>query len=253
MRLDCVLTAVNDNRVYSDFVPIFIKTWNKLYPEVDVKIIIISNNIPDHLQQYKNSIILFPPIQNILTSFTSQIIRLFYPAILDYSGGILITDIDMIPMNKTYYTKNISTIDDSNFIYMRGKVLFEQKQIAMCYNVATPSTWKSIFNIKSVEDIRSSIIEIFTNNDIKEGSGNNGWFTDQLFLYNKVMEWNDGRNNLVCLDESKIGFKRLNRNTFNIKNPVVRNNIRNGIYSDYHCLRPMNKYSSTNYEIYNLL
>ena len=32
MKLDCVLTAVNDNRLYLDFVPIFIKTWNKLYP-----------------------------------------------------------------------------------------------------------------------------------------------------------------------------------------------------------------------------
>ena len=33
----------------------------------------------------------------------------------------------------------------------------------------------------------------------------------------------------------------------------IRNNISNGVYSDYHCLRPMSKYSKINYEIYNLL
>ena len=29
-----------------DFIPLFIKTWNKLYPDVDVKIIFISDSIP---------------------------------------------------------------------------------------------------------------------------------------------------------------------------------------------------------------
>jgi hypothetical protein len=41
MKLDCVLTAVNDNPLYLEFIPIFIKTWNKLYPGLDVKIVIV--------------------------------------------------------------------------------------------------------------------------------------------------------------------------------------------------------------------
>ena len=46
MKLDCVLTSVNENALYLGFVPIFIKTWNKLYPNVDVKIILIAKQIP---------------------------------------------------------------------------------------------------------------------------------------------------------------------------------------------------------------
>ena len=42
MKLDCVLTAVNENPLYLELVPIFIKSWNKLYPDVDVKIILIA-------------------------------------------------------------------------------------------------------------------------------------------------------------------------------------------------------------------
>jgi hypothetical protein len=47
MILDCVLTSVNLNPLYIDFIPIFVKTWNKLYPNVDVKIILVGDEIPE--------------------------------------------------------------------------------------------------------------------------------------------------------------------------------------------------------------
>ena len=53
MILDCVLTAVNEKPLYLDFVPIFIKTWNKLYPNVDIKIIVIAEKYPNKLLLYK--------------------------------------------------------------------------------------------------------------------------------------------------------------------------------------------------------
>ena len=147
MKLDCVLTAVNENELYLDFIPIFIKTWNKLYPDVDVKIILIAENIPENLLSYKNNIILFKPIENIETSFTSQIIRLLYPCILNYENGIMITDMDMIPMNRTYYTENIKSYSNDKFIYYRENVCFNTSQIAMCYNIATSKVWKEIFKV----------------------------------------------------------------------------------------------------------
>ena len=145
MILDCVLTSVNTNPLYIDFIPIFVKTWNKLYPKVDVKIILIADEIPEQFLEYKNNIILFKPIDNVLTSFTSQFIRLLYPCILNYKNGILITDMDMLPMNRTYYTKNVELFDNSKFIYYRGDACFEYKQIAMCYNIATNEVWRDIF------------------------------------------------------------------------------------------------------------
>lgn len=253
MKLDCILTAVNDNNLYLDFVPIFVKTWNKLYPNVDVKVILISTKIPDDLLCYKDNLILFEPIENVLTGFTSQFIRLLYPCILNYKNGVMITDIDILPMNKNYYTENIKSIDDNKFIYLRENECFRDKQIAMCYNVALPETWKEIFKINSLEEIRNRIKTKFKDNIIKEGHGNQGWCIDQLVLYEKVMNWNNQTNNLICLMESKTGFKRLDRNTFDIKNDVIKNNISNGVYTDYHCYRPMSKYSQINNEIYNLL
>ena len=253
MKLDCVLTAVNENELYLDFVPIFIKTWNKLYPDVDVKIIFISKSIPDDLISYKKNLILFEPIENILTSFTSQFIRLLYPAILDYENGVLITDMDMLPMNSTYYTKNIEGFNNDKFIYYRNNICFNYKEIAMCYNIACPKIWREIFKISSIDNIVNIIEDTFKKNTIKEGHGNSGWSIDQQVLYKTVLEWNKKTNNFVRLNESQTKFKRLDRNTFNISNTTIRENITEGKYSDYHCFRPMSKYSKINWEVYNLL
>jgi hypothetical protein len=253
MKLDCVLTAVNDDTLYLDFVPIFIKTWNKLYPDVDVKILLISKNIPDDLLIYKENIILFEPIDNILTSFMSQFIRLLYPCILNYTNGVLITDMDILPMNRTYYTEHIKQYDNDKFIFYRENICFDEKQIAMCYNVATPNIWREIFEINSLEDIVNKIKTIYNQNTVVEGHGNTGWFIDQITLYNKVMDWNNKTNNFICLKESDTKFNRLDRDTFDINDINIQNNIKNGLYTDYHCYRPMSRYSEINNQIYDLL
>ena len=253
MKLDCVLTSVNENTLYLDFVPIFIKTWNKLYPNVDVKIILISKEIPENLLLYQENIILFHPIENVLTSFTSQFIRLLYPCILNYKNGVLITDMDMLPMNKTYYTKNIEEYSNDKFIYYRDNICFNYNQIAMCYNVATPQIWQEIFNIFSIDDVINNIKDISSKNIIKDGHGNIGWSIDQQTLYKRVFEWNKKTNNFVQLNENQTKFNRLDRSSLNLLNDSIKKNITSGIYTDYHCLRPMSKYSSINWEIFNLL
>jgi hypothetical protein len=53
MILDCILTAVNEKNLYLQFVPIFIKTWNKLYPNVDVKIVLISTSKWSYDNRYR--------------------------------------------------------------------------------------------------------------------------------------------------------------------------------------------------------
>jgi hypothetical protein len=253
MKLDCVLTSVNENKLYLDFIPIFIKTWNKLYPEVDVKIILIAKNIPEDLMIFQNNIILFEPIENVLTSFTSQFIRLLYPCILNYNNGVLITDMDMLPMNNTYYTKNILEYDNSKFIYYRDYICNDYAQIAMCYNVATPQIWKDIFNINSIDDIINYIKNVSNSNTIIEGHGNIGWSIDQNTLYNKVLEWDKTTNNFIRLNENITGFNRLDRIYFNILDDNIIKNITEGNYTDYHCHRPMSEYSNINWKIYELL
>lgn len=255
MKLDCVLSACNLNPMYMEFIPIFIKTWNKLYPSVDVKIIFISTYIPEELIEYKQNIILFKPITNISTAFISQYIRLLYPAILNYSNGIMITDIDMLPMNNTYYSKYIENYDNNKFIYLRDVLMNTDKQIAMCYNVATNKIWKDIFHIESIEDINRRLIHRFKNMNFIEGAGQCGWFTDQTDLFNNIYLWNNKTHNFIYLNDKNTGYSRLDRIHMNtvMLDEHIKNKIRNGYFSDYHCLRPYSKYKTINDMIYNTL
>ena len=253
MKLDCVLTSCNDNTMYSDFIPLFIKTWIKLYPGVDVKILFIGDFIPEKFKEYNNNIILYKPEPNISSAFISQYIRILYPALLNYTNGILITDMDMLPMNKSYYIKNIEEYSDDKFIYLRD-VCMEGKEIAICYNVAINKIWKEIFNINSIEDINIRLKDVFCNLINGYHFRGSGWGSDQLDLYKYVMEWNSKTNNFIKIHDLNTGFSRLCRDRVDIKNiHEIENKIKTGFFSDYHCLRPYSTYAEINDKIYNLL
>ena len=256
MKLDCVLTAVNEKPLYLDFIPYFIKMWNKLYPMVDIKILLIANSIPQKLTVYKENIILFEPIKDISTSFISQYIRLLYPALLNYNGGVMITDIDIVPMNRTYYNQNIKYFKDDAFIHFRGNSLFGYNQISMCYNVAYPLVWKKIFNINSIEEIKKRMIDKYSNICyINENpTANPSWFTDQIDLFRYLMRWNKSTGNLFFLNDKDTAFNRLCRSQlFDLSDMTIQQNILEGRYSDYHCLRPFQKYENINNKIHELL
>ena len=220
MKLDCIITAVNENPLYIEFIPIFVKTWKKLYPDVDVKIILIAHTIPAEYEEYKDHIILFAPIEFVLTSYTAQIIRLFYPCLLPYENGVMITDMDMLPMNRTYYTENIRPFDNDKFIYLRENVCFDYNEIAMCYNVATPAVWRDIFKINSIEQIRNTIKDIALSRVIDGAPGKEGWNVDQQLLYKTVMEWNEKTPNLVCLKAATTGCCRFDLGYFGRKGGI---------------------------------
>jgi len=236
--------------MYIDFIPMFIKSWNKLYPEVDVKVILINDSVPEKFEEYKDNIICFPALEGISTAFISQYIRLLYPALLtEYENGIVISDIDIIPMNKHYFTKNIEDLDTNRFISYRN--FLAGNQIAMCYNVATASTWSEVFSINSIEDIVNNIKTTYSKISYN-ASKLKGWFTDQQYLYSSVTGWSEYKERFVCLKDRNTGFRRLDRGTFNMKEKLITF-IKSGIFSDYHCYRPYEKYKKINDKIVQLL
>lgn len=251
LKLDCVLTACNTNPLYMECIPIFIKSWGILYPNVDVKIILISDSIPNELNEYKNNIILFKPINDISTAFISQYIRLLYPCLLNYNGGVLITDVDDIPMNNTYFVNNLKNISNSNFLYYRDWV--ENDEIAICWQIATPKIWSEVFNIYTLDDIINRLQDVYSENEYIDGHGNLGWSTDQKELFKYIKSWNNKTNNFISLKDKHTGYNRLDRvNQCNMTHDI-KLNIIEGKYSDYHICRPYSKHKEFNDEILELL
>lgn len=242
MKLDCILAATNELPLYIEFIPFFINTWKKLYPKIDTKIILIAEKIPEEYEQYIEHIILFKPIKNIPTAFVSQYIRILYPAILNYQNGVMITDIDMVPMNRHFFTKTIESFDNNKFIVLRNyfKTI---NQIAICYNVAIPKVWRDIFGITNIDDINNRLL-----NNYKEYKG---WMHDQLDLYLYVNKWSKKETDVVILEDEDTGFARLNRRCFKLNSDVIQQ-IKDGYYVDYHCNRPYSEHKINN-KIFDIL
>ena len=223
-----VLTACNEVNKYISQIPYFIKFWTHFYPEFTIKIILILDSIPINLQKYIKYLILFKPIPNVSTCFTAQYIRILYPSILDTINPIVITDIDMFPLNNTYFYKITDIFQPDKVII---NFLNKRKQmIAIAYTVAEKKLWKKMNNIENIQDIRKQIINKFNNIIYIDKWRKSGWFTDQKELYNLVKKLDTS----VIIDLSKTVIKktRLTRNIRRYYQYVIRTEKDINKYSD---------------------
>lgn len=238
MKLGTILTATDLNPLYTEFIPAFIDTWSALVPEADICIVLIADAIPENLQPYARHLTLMPPVPGVATAFQAQCIRLLHPRDITRNEGVLITDMDMLPLNRAYYVNSIATAPEDAFVIYRMGVLHQQ--YPMCYNIAHPATWRSVFgHIPSAELIASWWNPTFTG-----GAGGPGWYTDQIRLYDAVNAWSGPK---VGLRDMQTRFKRLDRSqsfTRHLDHTCMQ--VKIGMYSDYHALRPYNQHKATN-------
>ena len=203
MKITSVLTAVNDNPRYTRFIPLFIHTWKRLYPTLIVRIIYIGSELPVNLSAYSDSIILFPPIEGVSTVYTSQTIRILYPALLDENETTVITDMDMLPANTSYFSSLVSEVPSDAFLTFRDPRCVSPDQIAICYNAASTAVWKKVFGISTLDDIRTFLKERYdTRTDGLHGG--QGWCSDQILLRQYVMS-----SGVPVLTLNDAGYSRL--------------------------------------------
>lgn len=236
MKIDYCLVSCDLNELYLNNWDLIYNTWKKLC-NIDVKLILIANEVPDDLP-HKHNVILFHPIENINTAFQAQCIRLLYPCLFS-NKNIIVSDMDIIPMSRTYFVDAIKDIKDDKFISYRDAYL-NQNMIALCYNCANSKLWKKIFNIDNLTDINKTLKKWY--NEEYTGKKNcEGWCTDQLQLYKHV--YNKDFN--VVLKDKELGFNRLDKRQriYILENQdVVLNNARNIKYTDFHLIRPPSRY-----------
>ena len=219
MKLACVLTSCTIDQPYYGCLPLFIQTWRKLYPEVKVKVVFIHETLPAELEPYREHLIHFPPLLDVPIKFTSQYIRLLYPAVLNEEGGVMITDVDLLPMNRRIFNDSIRHVADNAFVsdkepYQHLVRWFQTfaddnvtelremerrtgilKQIPIAYNVASSRVWGDVFGVRTAEDVSEKLISVYE----KYRGKTNVWFIDQKDLHQAVKAWNSKTGGYVCL------------------------------------------------------
>jgi hypothetical protein len=212
MKLTTVIGSVNNNAEYYMFLPKQILFWNKF--GINFICIFVGEYIPDELKQYSSNIILWNKNLDLNSAYVAQNLRMYYTSLLKLPDDelVMMTDMDMLPMNDKYYKEGLENFTKNDFIYYR---YIETNQIFMCYNAAHPSIWALLFNIYSENDIEKKIIDNY--NIMYNGiHGSTGWFIDQQIMYKTLINY----KNLKVLNRQ---IKRLEMN--NYKNHLQNNDI----------------------------
>lgn len=185
MRLDCVLVACNDNPKYLKFWQVVKRAWWQIVG-VPCILVYVADTIPEDLKT-DPAVRHFKPIPGWPTATQAQCIRLLYPALLKCEGAVLLSDMDMIPMQAQWFKDNLSAFDNTAFVSLRGKDE-HWKQIYMCYVAATPQVWSRLFKVHSEQDVRFQM-EVWAKQFPADGThGGLGWCTDQTLLYMRIAQ-----------------------------------------------------------------
>ena len=250
MKIGRCLVASDPNPLYLDFFPLVHRAWRDVVG-VKLDLILIAEKIPEQYLAYRDSIILFPPIEGVHTGFQAQCARVLLPQLvrLEADEAVIISDIDMVPMNKRYYINSISKLTSDQFVVYRANVLREFSEIAICYNAALPETWGDLFG--KIGNLAEAAAKIKRWHDVSSYDGSHGgagWSTDQKLLFNAVEEFNPDR--ITRLTDKQLGFARLDRkrmkSKLSLRQQVL---VRGRYYSDCHMKRPYSEFVELNQNV----
>jgi hypothetical protein len=236
-----VITGVNDNFHYLKYTKLFKSAWKYFFKDITLYCCYTGNNL--EIRNFLNNEfdhVFEIPFENFKESiYASQSARAYCASLVKEKGLCITTDIDLIPLNKDYFNKGAENSNIKEFLIYRN-VLQDVQQIAISYCAAFPSTWEEITRVRSlseaVEKIKNDYLKIQPDG-IKGGEG---WFYDQLNLYNLVIRdqrrWDPNTERLKVLDDKELKFSRLDRSLPNSKEIFFNNplDLLSRYYSDYH-------------------
>ncbi len=249
--LSHALTACDLNPDYLEYWSHTKRAWLEIVG-IEPMLVLIADDgdIPAELSE-DPYVVSFAPIPGVHTALQAQCIRLLYPALVETEGAVVITDVDLYPLRRSYFVDPIKSLDSRFFVSYRDDRL-NKSQIAIAYNAATPATWSDVFGISSVEDVRSRL-EAWTSSLEYDGRRAwPGWYTDQEILYRVLTQWPEAPRRWWVMDDVFTKHRQLTRLDLEREEGLSarrRNGIRRGAYSDYICLFPYNAYRDVNDEV----
>jgi hypothetical protein len=222
----------SDNTHYLDYWPVISKAWNKI--GIHPILVQINGSKHDMIETAEETVYFLPQIDGIKTSFQAQIARLWIMTKLN--GSCIISDIDMMPLNKAYFNQASEYPADTIVSYCSDAAKIFDGTYPMCYIVSDAAIFTECLTSKDWEEWTVEMANLY----------DQSWSTDQLILtsilnaYPKTFHLNRGWN------ESGIADNRIDRLSWYYSRKLLQK----GEYYDAHLLRP---YCQNESEIYMLL
>lgn len=210
MNLTYAILSSNDNPKYLDLWPFVSSAWRNLIGIEPVLFYIGKEENIHELSKY-GQVIQTPehPKWDIVNQ--SQSIRLWAGTKFP-NDNIIISDLDMLPINKDYYLQQILDYPDDKIISYTSDVLNYgfyriNPQLPMCYLAGKGSTFNEILCINESTSWFDFV------NILK--SSNLGYGTDQKYFYKMFQRWPRKNQDFIGLSrtwiDGKIASKRLDK------------------------------------------
>ena len=183
-----VILSCDENPFYYDFWPLVKHVW-KNHLGIDPFLIHISDEVgTDEDTKY------IKPVPGIPIYLQAQLARIYFTQLFD-DEICLVSDIDMIPVSKNFFDKDVilDNVKKDSFYHLNPEIR-EFGQLPLCYYCGFGSTYKQLFDGMIWEEFLNFIVKKDFNVDKtnyrlpQRLSGNNLWFSDELFLHTQVVE-----------------------------------------------------------------
>ena len=239
MKLASVITASDLNPRYLDCWPLARRAWREVAGLESTLVLLAARaEVPATLLD-DPFVHVVEPIRGMHVGFQAQCIRLLYPALIDAPGAVLTTDVDMLPLSRSYFHRWPNRIDEGDFLAYRD-VLVAGGEIPICYAAAAPRVWGELFEIASDADVAARLREWANGLEYDGVPGGRGWDTDQAMLYRALLQRGWLRRDVWILDDRFAGLRRLDGRILNkVPDRTVAKRIARGAYTDYHLLQPL--------------
>jgi len=242
MKIEYAILGSDTNPLYLDFWPIISKTWKQKFNITPVLGLICDEDSDIYEDEY-GLIKKFKSIEGINPGLQSQIIRLYLPKLLQ--GTCLLSDIDMMPLSYAYFVDNLLPINSKSLAILSADnpECLRDHQFPICYVAGDADVFIDVF------DLNNTTWEKFA---FMLHNKNEGWFTDQRYLYDKVLEYADKGGEVEFFSRGWThgpADNRIDRINWYYDSDAVTN----GHYIDSHLLRPFNQHKNEILKLYDLL
>ena len=227
LKIDRVILSTNVSHDYIQFWPLIAKVWKEKMGIQPTLALIGDEDV--QVDESLGDVVRFKPIEGVPTWFYAQIVRLLFPAYFP-NDICMISDIDMLPLNRNYFEQSMEFITDPAAL-----VIFRDKSASdrypMCYIAGRGLTFQELFNLESLDQIPNRVTEWF-----KLGLD---WYTDETVLYRAITNWSKYHTHVAKLgygDEQEAD--RICRSKWQYD----LDTLRSGGYVDAHLPRPYCKH-----------
>jgi hypothetical protein len=183
MRVSVALASVNDNPAYWEFVPAQVRFWGRW--GIRFVAVLAAPAVPPQLQAFADAghVVLWDRDLDLAGQYLGQHLRIWYPALMHLPDDemVLITDMDMLPLDREYFCGGLEALEKRDFVHY-WSVMHHVADIVMCYNAAHPDTWARVTGVRGQADVSARLREHYP----PEGAGPPGsgaWWLDQKLMY----------------------------------------------------------------------